>query len=98
MLPVITTSGIVSLIVAFLLGLLIGVLVRKVIAVGLILLAIVLILLAVGYITPNQIVTFLHTVSSQLPSILSKAEALKGIIPYDSIVFIIGFVIGIIKG
>ncbi|MDT7861786.1 MAG: hypothetical protein RRA45_06200 [Saccharolobus sp.] len=98
MLPVITTSGIVSLVIAFILGLLIGLLIRKVIQIGLILLAIVIILIAIGYISPQDVINFLHTVSSKLPYILSKAEELKLIIPYDSIAFIIGFIIGIIKG
>ncbi|MEM4086491.1 MAG: hypothetical protein QXR34_09065 [Saccharolobus sp.] len=98
MLPVISTSGVISLVIAFLLGLLIGLLVRKIIQIGLILLAIVIILIVIGYISPQQVINFLSSITTQLPHILSKAESLKSIIPYDSIAFIIGFIIGIIKG
>ncbi|QXJ29513.1 hypothetical protein [Saccharolobus shibatae] len=98
MLPALTTSGIVSIVIAFLLGLLIGFLVKKIIQIGLILLAIVIILIAVGYITPQDVINFLHTLSARLPYVISSAENLKSIIPYTSLTFIIGFIIGIIKG
>ncbi|WP_338601986.1 hypothetical protein V6M85_01255 [Sulfolobus tengchongensis] len=97
-LPALTTSGIISLVIAFLLGLLIGLLIRKIIQIGLIVLAIVIILIAVGYISPQDVINFLHSLSAKLPYILSNAEGLKSIIPYSSLAFIIGFIIGIIKG
>lgn len=80
MLPILTTSGIVSIIIAFLLGLLIGFLVKKIIQIGLILLAIVIILIAVGYITPQDVINFLHTLSAKLPSVISSAEDRKSVV------------------
>lgn len=94
----ITETQIVSMIVAFVLGLLIGLLIKKIIQVGLILLAIIVILIAIGALSPS---TVIHTIEG-MGVYASKAESFVNselsILPYNSIIFIIGLVIGLIKG
>ncbi len=94
----ITTSEIVSVAVTFILGLLIGFLVKKLFAVGIILVAIVVLLMAIGYISPVTVEHFLETAGTQVPKAISEAKSFSGYVPYDSIVFIIGFIIGLVKG
>ncbi len=94
----ISTNEIISIVVTFVLGLLIGLLVKKLFGVGIILIAIVVILLAIGYLSPATVEHFLETIGTQIPKAVSEAKSLSGYIPYDSIVFIIGFVLGLIKG
>ena len=94
----ITETQIISLVVTFILGLLIGLLIKKIIQVGLIILAIIIILIAIGALSPS---TVIHGLEG-LGVYASKAESfVKGelsILPYNSIVFIIGLIIGLIKG
>ena len=94
----IPTSEIIALVVSFLLGLLIGVLIRKIIAVGLILLAIVILLIAAGYVSPTQVEHFVESLASNSTYYVEKLNTLRVYIPYNSIAFVIGFIIGLIKG
>ena len=94
----ITEAEIIQLVISFLLGLLIGILIRKVIAVGLILLAIVILLMVAGYVSPQQIEAFLNSSLVNLQSYTGGAQEVVKFIPYNSIAFIIGFVIGLAKG
>jgi len=94
----ITEAEIVQLVISFLLGLLIGILIRKVLVVALILLAIVVLLMVAGYVSPQQIEAFLNSSLANLQSYTGGAQEIVKFIPYNSIAFIIGFVIGLIKG
>jgi len=94
----ITEAEIVQLVISFLLGLLIGILIRKVLAVAIILLAIVVLLMVAGYVSPQQIEAFLNSSLANLQSYAGGAQEIVNFIPYNSIAFIIGFVIGLVKG
>ena len=93
-----STSEVVALAVSFLLGLLIGFLIRKIIAVGLILLAIVVLLIAAGYLSPTQVEHLVQNLAANATHYVSAINSVKAYIPYNSIAFVIGFVIGLLKG
>jgi len=94
----ITEAEIVQLVISFLLGLLIGILVRKFIALGAILAAIVILLMVAGYVSPQQIEALLNSFLMNLQSYAGSAQEIVKFIPYNSIAFLIGFVIGLAKG
>ena len=94
----ITEAEIVQLVISFLLGLLIGILVRKFIALGAILVAIVILLMVAGYVSPQQIEALLNSFLVNLQSYAGSAQEIVKFIPYNSIAFLIGFVIGLAKG
>jgi len=96
--PDITSGSIISLIVAFVLGLLVGFLIKKIVQVGIILLAIVIILLAIGVISPHTVESTLMQLGQTATQAESKVSAYLNLLPYNSIVFIIGLVIGLVKG
>jgi len=91
-------SEIVYLIIAFVLGLLIGFLIKKIIQIGIILLAIVIILLAIGAISPSTIQNALTNIGVYINQAAHLADTFKMYLPYNSIAFIIGLIIGLIKG
>jgi len=91
-------SEIVYLIIAFVLGLLIGFLIKKIIQIGIILLAIVIILLAIGAISPSTIQNALTNIGVYINQAEHLADTFKIYLPYNSIAFIIGLIIGLIKG
>ncbi|MEM1626729.1 MAG: hypothetical protein QXV69_05535 [Sulfolobaceae archaeon] len=91
-------SEIIYLIIAFVLGLLIGLLIKKIIQIGVILLAIVIILLAIGAISPSTIQNALTNIGVYISQAESLANTFKIYLPYNSIAFIIGLIIGLIRG
>ncbi|MEM0279912.1 hypothetical protein [Metallosphaera sp.] len=94
----ITETGIISLIVAFVLGLLIGFLLKNVVKVGIIILAIIILLIAIGALSPSTVENTLIHLGQSASQAESKFSTYLNLLPYNSIAFIIGFVLGLIKG
>ena len=93
-----TLTQIVSILGLFVLGLLVGILIRRLLGVALVLLAIVILAIALGYLSPSTLVTLLHYAGYAMSTAYVKAKELIGAIPYSSLAFIIGLIIGLIKG
>jgi len=90
-----TLSQWVSMLGLFLIGLLVGILIRRILSAALVILAIVVLALALGYISPAALTSALQYAGSQFMDIYTK---LKVTIPYSSLAFVIGLIIGLIKG
>ncbi|MDP7976089.1 MAG: hypothetical protein ACP5T5_02640 [Thermoprotei archaeon] len=95
---VFSLGSLTSMAIAFVIGLLIGLLVKKIISVGLLLLALVLLLMAIGYIHPSFTATLINYFRYYGPKALEEAQRISSLIPYSSVFFIIGFIIGVWKG
>lgn len=80
------------------LGLLIGLLIRKIITAGLIALAIIILLIATGYLSPTQVEQIGQSLLANASHYILMLESLRVYIPYNSVSFIIGLVIGLAKG
>jgi uncharacterized membrane protein (Fun14 family) len=94
----ISTSEIAYALVSVLLGLLVGYLVKNIIKIGLTILAIIIILIAIGVISPHTVISGIETVTSYTPQIEEYISQILTYLPYNSLLFIIGFVIGLWKG
>ncbi|WP_174632483.1 hypothetical protein [Metallosphaera tengchongensis] len=94
----ITETSVLSLVIAFVLGLLIGLLIKKVVQIGIILLAIIVILVAVGALSPTTVEHALMQLGQSATQAEGKVSGYLNLLPYNSIVFIIGLVIGLVKG
>ncbi|BDC19420.1 hypothetical protein [Acidianus sp. HS-5] len=94
----ISTTDVVSLVIAFVLGLLVGILIKKIFQIGIVILAIIIILVAIGAVSPSTIEHGLITLGQEASKAESEASSYIKLLPYNSIVFIIGLVIGLIKG
>ncbi|MFP3259382.1 MAG: hypothetical protein RXQ22_00500 [Sulfolobus sp.] len=94
----IPTSEIAYALVSVLLGLLVGYLVKNIIKIGLTILAIIIILIAIGVISPHTVISGIETVTSYTPQIEEYVSRILTYLPYNSLLFIIGFVIGLWKG
>lgn len=93
----INTSSILSLVIAFIIGLIIGMIIKRLISVGLLILALVIILMAIGALSPSTVAHWLQSAGQYVNTAVATADELKIYIPYDSITFIIGLVIGLLK-
>lgn len=77
---------------------LIGLLIRKIITVGLIALIITVLLIATGYLSITQVEQFVQSIVTDAPHYLAVLENLRAYIPYNSVSFVVGLVIGLVKG
>lgn len=96
--PDASLTFIVALAVPLILGLLIGIIAKAAVKIGVAIAVIVLLLIAVGFITPSQVITPLVELVKSGPSIASRADQIAGFLPYSSLTFIVGFIIGFFKG
>ncbi|MCY0884162.1 MAG: hypothetical protein OWQ50_10530 [Acidianus infernus] len=94
----ISTTDVLSLVIAFVLGLLVGILIKKIFQIGIIILAIIIILIAIGVISPSTVEHGLIILGQQASKAGSEVSSYIRLLPYNSIAFIIGLVIGLIKG
>ncbi len=94
----ITTTEIISLVVAFVIGLLVGYIVKNAVKIGIAILAIIIVLIAVGALSPSTVEHALVALGQKLAQAEGEVNSYLGYLPYNSIAFIIGFVIGLVKG
>lgn len=92
----ISITEILALVVPFIFGLLIGILIRRLISVALVLLAILLLAVAVGYISPSTAMSIIQSLGYTAYQAAEKLGVLKSMVPYSSLTFIIGLIIGLL--
>ncbi len=87
-----------SVLLTLVLGFLIGALTKAVIKVGVIILVLVVVLIALGFIEPDQIIQPVVKYIESGPAVTEKVNQIAGYLPYSSLTFIVGFLIGFFKG
>jgi uncharacterized membrane protein (Fun14 family) len=93
-----SVTFIAALLVPLILGFLVGIIGKAAIRIGAAIAVIIVILIILGFLTPNQIIQPLVQLVRSGPSLTSKVSQVAGYLPYSSITFIVGFVIGFFKG
>ena len=102
MVSILPPDGSMTFIVAVLLplivGFLVGIVVKSAVKIGAALAAILLILIVVGMISPSQVLQPILSLIRSGPSLLAKVSQLAGYLPYSAVTFIVGLVVGFLKG
>jgi uncharacterized membrane protein (Fun14 family) len=96
--PDASVTFIAALLVPLILGFLVGIIGKAAIRIGAAIAVIIVILIILGFLTPNQVIQPLVQLVRSGPSLTSKVSQVAGYLPYSSITFIVGFVIGFFKG
>jgi hypothetical protein len=96
--PEASLTFVVALLVPLILGFLVGIVAKAAIKIGVAIIIIVLLLIAVGFVTPGQAIQPLISLVESGPALASKVNQIAGFLPYSSITFILGLVIGFFKG
>ena len=89
---------IVAALVPLIIGFLVGIVVKSALKIGIALATILLILIVAGMIAPSQLLQPLLSLIRSGPSLLAKVSQVAGYLPYSTITFIIGVVVGFLKG
>lgn len=87
-----------ALLIPLVIGFLIGVIARAALKIGIALIALFFILVALGFIEPNQIIQPIVGYVKSGTDLVEKVKQIAGYLPYSSIGFIVGFVVGFFKG
>jgi hypothetical protein len=87
-----------SLIVPLILGFLVGIVIKSILKVGLAIAFIIVILIATGILAPDQVIGSVVSIFSRGESLITQVKQIAGYLPYSSVAFIIGAVIGYFKG
>jgi uncharacterized membrane protein (Fun14 family) len=96
--PDLSVTFIAALVIPLIIGFLVGVIAKTALKLGIAIVVIILILIAVGIISPTQVIQPLMQLIRSGPSLESKVAQIAGYLPYSSITFILGFVMGLFKG
>lgn len=90
-------SWLIPIIIPFVIGLLVGVIIKHTIKLAFVVIALILVLGAIGYITLPSVQDIMAKAVEYLPKIW-EFGGLLNILPYSSIMFIIGLALGLWKG
>ena len=96
--PDLSTTFIVAAVVTLMIGFNVWVIIKSAFKIGIAIAIILLILIAVGIISPGQILQPLLSFYKSGPNLVAYAQRVAGYLPYSSLTFLIGLAIGFFKG
>ncbi|MGA2666100.1 MAG: hypothetical protein ABSF83_14260 [Nitrososphaerales archaeon] len=96
--PDASITFVAALLVPLILGFLVGIVAKAAMRIGVAIAIIIVILIVTGFLTPNQVIQPLVQLAKSGPGLATKVNQIAGYLPYSSITFIVGFVIGVFKG
>jgi len=96
--PDLSTTFLVAAILPLILGFIVGVVLKSALKIGFALVALVIILIAIGIISPDQVLKPLLSLVKSGSTLSSDAQRLAGYLPYSSLTFIIGLAVGFWRG
>jgi len=97
-LPDLSATFLVAAIVPLILGFIVGVIIRSALKIGIAIAVIIILLIAAGMITPEQVLKPLLSVAKSGPELATYAQRVAGYLPYSSLTFLIGLAVGLWKG
>ena len=96
--PDLSTAFLVATLAPLIVGFIVGVVIRYVLKIGIALVALVIIFIVLGMVTPEQVLTPLLSLVKSGGSLSAEAQRLAGYLPYSSLTFVVGLAIGLLKG
>ena len=96
--PDLSTTFLAALLVPLILGFLVGLIAKGLLKVGIAIAVLVVVLIALGAITPNQVIGPLVALFRSGGAYTSKVNQISGYLPYSSVTFLVGLVVGFFKG
>jgi uncharacterized membrane protein (Fun14 family) len=96
--PDTSTTFIAALIIPLILGFLVGLIAKSILRIGVAIILLILILMWAGIIAPDQVVGPIVSFFRSGSSYATKVKQVAGYLPYASVTFLIGAVLGFLKG
>lgn len=96
--PDLSTTFLAALLVPLILGFLVGIVVKGLLKVGVAIALLVIILMVTGTITPDQVIGPVVAFFRSGQGYTSKVNQISGYLPYSSVTFLVGLVVGFFRG
>ena len=96
--PDISTTFVVTAIIPLAIGFVIGLLIRMMAKIGIVVAALVLLLIIAGFLSPDQVLKPLIGFLKSGSAVEGWIRRVAGYLPYASVTFIVGAIIGFLKG
>jgi len=96
--PDLSTTFLAALLVPLILGFLVGIVAKGLLKVGIAIALVVFILIALGTITPGQVLGPLVAIFRSGQGYATKVSQITGYLPYSSVTFLVGLVVGFFRG
>lgn len=96
--PDLSTTFLVAAILPLIIGFIVGVIAKSALKIGIALVILAILLIALGIISPDQVLQPVLSLVKPGPALAADAQRLAGYLPYSSLTFIIGLAIGLLKG
>ena len=96
--PDLSTTFLVTVILPLAIGFAIGILIKQVAKVGITIAALILLLIIAGFISPEQVLKPLIGFLKSSSEAKEWVERVAGYLPYASVTFIVGLIVGFLMG
>ncbi|MBI3859143.1 MAG: hypothetical protein HY296_02725 [Thaumarchaeota archaeon] len=96
--PDLSVPFLLAILLPLIVGFIVGVIIKKALKIGIIIAVILLIVIVLGLASPSQILAPILSFWRSGSALTSFAERIAGYLPYSSIAFVIGAIIGFLKG
>lgn len=96
--PSLSATFIIAALLPLVIGFVVGLLIKKILTIGLIVAAIVLLLIVAGYLSPEQVLKPLLGFLKSSSTVSDWVKRVAGYLPYTSLTFILGLIVGFLKG
>ncbi|MDV3244490.1 MAG: hypothetical protein LYZ66_04860 [Nitrososphaerales archaeon] len=96
--PDLSTSFLAALLVPLIVGFLVGLIAKGLLKVGLAIAALIIVLIALGTISPDQVLGPVLAALRSGQSYAGQLTRISGYLPYSSLTFILGLVVGFFRG
>ena len=87
-----------AVVIPLILGFIVGLIVKSVLKIGIALAVTAIALIVLGMITPDQVLIPLLSLFKSGGALSQAASRLAGFLPYSSVTFLVGLLIGFIRG
>lgn len=96
--PDLSTTFLAALLVPLILGFLVGIIAKGLLKVGIAIALLVIVLIAIGTITPGQVIGPVVALFRSGQGYTTKVDQITGYLPYSSVTFLVGLVVGFFRG
>jgi len=96
--PDLSVTFIVAALLPLVIGIIVGVLIKNFLEVGLVIAAILLVLIIAGFLSPDQVLKPLLGLLRSGSTVSDWVNRVAGYLPYTTLTFIVGLIIGFVVG
>lgn len=96
--PDLSATFIIAALVPLIIGFIVGLLIKSFLKIGLLITAILLLLIIAGFLSPDQVLKPILGFLKSSSTVSDWVKRVAGYLPYTSLTFVLGLIVGFLKG